>query len=36
MMKLRLARSGFLIDINRIPGLAYIQRGRLIPEDSAG
>jgi carbon-monoxide dehydrogenase medium subunit len=25
MMKLRLARPGFLIDINRIPGLAYIR-----------
>lgn len=25
MMKLRLARPGFLIDINRIPGLAYIK-----------
>ena len=25
MMKLRLARPGFLIDINRIPGLDYVK-----------
>ena len=35
MLNFRLLRPAILVDINRIPGLAFIARGRATPSASA-